>query len=207
MDIKCFDCKRTLAPSGVNRVVVEGSVIFDQEPELLNKDLCSASLTKRFDVISEKNRRRVWNTFRSILTALIILFLGTIELQRHLASRVVANEASAISTLRMISSAEATYQATVGSGNYGDLEGLRAAGMIDPSLSQGRKSGYLFSIQKRDKDSPGSSATFDVAAVPESSGSFMATGSRSFYMNEDLYETKGTSVPDRDSKGTPLGNQ
>src|SRR6476619_7532473 len=86
-----------------------------------------------------------------LVVVIIIAIVAAIAIPNLLASRRSANEASAISSLRTIHSAEATYQATQGNNtNYGDLAALRAAtspdpnGLIDTALGSGSKSGYTF---------------------------------------------------------------
>lgn len=90
------------------------------------------------------------------------------------------NESSAISTLRILQSAEATFQSTVGNGNFGDLKQLFAAGLIDSVLAGGVKGGYTFKL-KVEPASRESSASFEATAVPLKYGQ---TGKRSFYVNE-----------------------
>jgi hypothetical protein len=92
----------------------------------------------------------------------------------------VENESSAISLLRLISSAEATFQSTTGDGNFGTLKQLGAARLTDSILTGGIKAGYLFKItvEPASKESP---ASFEATAVPLKYGQ---TGKRSFYVNE-----------------------
>lgn len=82
-----------------------------------------------------------------LVVVIIIAIVAAIAIPNLLASRRAANEASAISSLRTIHSAEATYQATVGQNvNYGLLADLADADLIDTVLggASGTKSGYTF---------------------------------------------------------------
>ena len=51
-------------------------------------------------------------------------------------------EASATASLRVISSAQATFRSH--NPTYGNLVELKIADLIDPSISDGEKSGYIF---------------------------------------------------------------
>lgn len=90
------------------------------------------------------------------------------------------NEAGAIRTLQTLLSAQATYQATTGNGDYGTIEELGKEKLIDYVLAEGHRYGYLFRV-RREKFSPESQASFEIVAVPRS---YRRTGRRSFYMNE-----------------------
>ena len=90
------------------------------------------------------------------------------------------NEAGAIMALRTLLSAEATYQATVGNGDYGTLEELGREKLVDYVLAEGHRYGYLFRV-RREKYSPESPASFEILAVPRTYG---RTGRRSFYIDE-----------------------
>lgn len=92
----------------------------------------------------------------------------------------VDNESSAMSLLRLISGAEATFQSTTGQGGFGTLQQLGAAGIIDPALAGGVKAGYLFHIRVEPATRE-SAASFEATAVPLKYGQ---TGKRSFYVNE-----------------------
>jgi type IV pilus assembly protein PilA len=92
----------------------------------------------------------------------------------------VDNESSALSILRTIHSAEATFQSTVGNGEFGTLNQLGAAGLIDPVLAGGVKAGYVFHIRV-EPASRESSASFEATAIPLK---YEQTGKRSFYVNE-----------------------
>jgi len=90
------------------------------------------------------------------------------------------NEAGAIMTLRTLFSAEATYQATAGNGDYGTIEELGKEKLIDYVLAEGHRYGYLFRV-RREKFSTESQASLEIVAVPRT---YRRTGRRSFYMNE-----------------------
>ena len=90
------------------------------------------------------------------------------------------NEAGAISSLRTLFSAEATYQATTGNGNYGTIEELGEQKLIDYVLAEGHRFGYLFKV-RREKYSAESQSSFEIVATPRT---YAVTGRRSFYIDE-----------------------
>jgi len=83
-------------------------------------------------------------------------------------------------SLQKLFSAEATYQATTGNGNYGTLEELGKQGLIDQVLAEAHRYGYLFRIRREQRSSE-SQPSLEITAVPRSYG---RTGRRSFYMDE-----------------------
>lgn len=93
---------------------------------------------------------------------------------------IVAHEASAVSTLRTISVAEAVFQSTSGNGDFGDLKELIREQLIHPGLTKGIKNGYSFKVL-REKGSSESLPSFAAFAAPVSYGK---TGRRSFYIDE-----------------------
>ena len=125
-----------------------------------------------------------------LLVVAIVGVLSAIAIPNLLSSRRSANEASAISALRVISSGEATYQATAGGGRYGDLATLASLTLVDDAVGlatiagPGRpRTGYLFSATTVAAGLP----AFDAKAQPflhTSADLLFATGSRSFYVNE-----------------------
>jgi type IV pilus assembly protein PilA len=111
----------------------------------------------------------------NILALCMIIPLGiiaAIAIPNVLAARRAANEASALSILRTIHSAESTYAATNGNGSYGSLPQLISVGLMDNRLSSGRVNGYFFTITASGND-------FEVTAMPLT----RSTASRSFYIS------------------------
>ncbi len=90
------------------------------------------------------------------------------------------NETAAIQSLRTIHSAEITYQATIGTGNFGTLQDLHSNGLVDSSTARGDRCGYHFAVVTTNS-SPISQARFFITAVPNQYG---ITGRRSFYVDE-----------------------
>jgi hypothetical protein len=90
------------------------------------------------------------------------------------------NEAGAIASLRTLFSAEATYQATTGNGDYGTIEELREQKLIDYVLAEGHRYGYLFKV-RREKYSAESQSSLEIVAIPRT---YAVTGRRSFYIDE-----------------------
>lgn len=80
-----------------------------------------------------------------LVVVIIIGIIAAIAIPSLLASRRAANEASAISSLRTIHSAEVTYFATLGANtSYGTLANLSTANLLDPTFTGATmtKSGY-----------------------------------------------------------------
>jgi len=119
-----------------------------------------------------------------IIVVMIIGIIAAIAVPNFLGARRSANEASATSNIRLISSAQETYEITTGNGNYGTLANLVSNRLIDDVLGAGQKSGYNFSITTFDS-TPTNPATFNVFANAVIFGSNpQATGSKNFYSNE-----------------------
>ena len=107
--------------------------------------------------------------------------IASIAIPNLLASRKAANEASAMSSLRTLHAAEATYQSTAGNGKFGTLNELAAMNLIDSKLAAGKKNGYNFTVEVTisETDLPG----FSVVGVPMTYGT-TGSGNRSFYLDE-----------------------
>ena len=86
-----------------------------------------------------------------LIVVVVIGIIAAIAIPNLLAARRSANEGSAVSALRSYHSAQATYQATTGNGNYAGVPFttnaftvLAGASLIDAQLGSGSKSGYIF---------------------------------------------------------------
>ncbi|MFL6215103.1 MAG: prepilin-type N-terminal cleavage/methylation domain-containing protein [Blastocatellia bacterium] len=132
-----------------------------------------------------------------LIVVAIIGIIAAIAIPNLLKSRQAANEAAAISAVRTIGTAQATYQSTRGLGKdfAPDLPALNTEGSVDSVLGSGAKSGYAFATA-----GTASTATtpsyFDSTARPQSSGTF-GTGNRAFYSNETfvIYQNStGTAI-------------
>jgi hypothetical protein len=110
---------------------------------------------------------------------------------------ISSNEALALITLRHLAEAEYTFQSTVGRGrDFGSLEELAAARLIDAELAGGSKRGYSYKLIVTRATAAGPSL-FEVIASPLDYGT---TGVRSFSMDyqviiHDSY-VKNASVSD-----------
>ena len=93
----------------------------------------------------------------------------------------ISNEGCTVRDLRNLYGAQATYQSTTGSGNFGSFSQLYAAGLISRNLATGTNHGYNFSSVII-AQTPNSPATFNIVAVPVNYG---VTGFRSFYIDSN----------------------
>jgi hypothetical protein len=83
--------------------------------------------------------------------------------------------------MRTFSSAEATFFATVGNGNYGTVDALMAQTLVDSQLGSGTKSGYNLTKGT----SPAASTTsYVMGAAPTATGVILGTGTREFCIDE-----------------------
>ena len=118
----------------------------------------------------------------SVLSLVIIVPIGivaAIAVPNLLASRRAANEGATIATLRRIHSAEATYQATVGQGQFGTLEQLIENELVDPRVGSNVLYGYRFNVELT--TGLDNEAGFEVSSVPDN---YPNSGRRSFFVNE-----------------------
>jgi type IV pilus assembly protein PilA len=149
-----------------------------------------------------------------LIVVAIIGIISAIAIPNLLSSRRAANEASALSTMRIIGSGEATYRATAGGGTYGDLAALATLNLVDSNVGAATiagpgtpKSGFLFSaVNVAGAGVP----AFDAKAQPsihESASIIAATGSRSFYVNEAgvMYFNVSDTAPTADATRTVSG--
>ena len=111
----------------------------------------------------------------------IIGIVASIAIPNLLASRRAANEAAAQSSLRTISSCEASYQATDGAGIYGDLATLGARKLMDAQIASGSKSGYQF-VANPVLATP---AQFWAYAIPLVNSGIGQTSTRRYAVTED----------------------
>ena len=119
-----------------------------------------------------------------LIVVAIIGIIAAIAIPNLLASRRAANEGSAQQSLRTVSSAQATYQATAGNGVFGTLANLMGQNLLDSVLGAGVKSGYNFTCGATEI-AAGPPATFFAYAVPANVTAGGRTGTRSFTIAED----------------------
>lgn len=123
-----------------------------------------------------------------LIVVAIIGIIAAIAIPNLLVSRRSANEAAAISALRLIHGAQSSYSTSHGGGNFagtpGALDGvaltqLGALNLIDGALATGLKSGYTF-VSGTTEIGPSAAASFCTRAIPQITAGSTATGGRCF---------------------------
>jgi len=118
-----------------------------------------------------------------------ILIIAAIAIPNLLRSRIVANEASAVGSLRALNTAAVTFSTQCGGFPVGDMltflgppaNGCVTADLIDSVLALGIKNGYVFVASGVDADGDGRGDTYTITATPSNVGS---TGQRQFYTDQ-----------------------
>jgi len=98
---------------------------------------------------------RGFSLIELLIVVAIILIIAAIAIPNLLRSRIAANQASAVGSLRTINTAAITYASTYNAGYPTTLSALQppavganptatAAGLVDSVLASGSKSGYTF---------------------------------------------------------------
>ncbi|MGI9104080.1 MAG: prepilin-type N-terminal cleavage/methylation domain-containing protein [Terriglobales bacterium] len=129
-------------------------------------------------------KQKGFSLIELLIVVAIILIIAAIAIPNLLRSRIAANEASAVGSVRTINTAEVTYASTYSNngfallGNLGGAGGAAtAAGLIDDVLASGVKSGYVLSVTT----AGGTPATtYTINGDPQNS----QTGQRHFFSDQ-----------------------
>ena len=130
-----------------------------------------------------RSKQKGFSLIELLIVVAIILIIAAIAIPNLLRSKMAANEASAVGSLRTLNTACVTYSTTYGSypaglTNLGPATSATStsADLIDSVLSSGTKSGYTFTYAAGSNN-----LSYTINADPVTRGT---TGQRSFFTDQ-----------------------
>ncbi|MGH9684555.1 MAG: prepilin-type N-terminal cleavage/methylation domain-containing protein [Candidatus Acidiferrales bacterium] len=141
-------------------------------------------------------KQKGFSLIELLIVVAIILIIAAIAIPNLLRSRMAANEASAVGSVRTINTAAVTWSSEYNAGFPNSLAALggpvgaaatcTTAELIDPVLAAGAKSGYTLALANAGGTAVTvgactGSTVYQITAVPTSPGQ---TGQRGFYSDE-----------------------
>ena len=135
-----------------------------------------------------RSKQKGFSLIELLIVVAIILIIAAIAIPNLLRSKMAANEASAVGSMRTLNTAAVTYSTTYG-GYPAGLSNLgpaatassTTADLVDSVLSGGTKSGYTFVWSAAAPDTAGNIQSYSITAAPVTPNT---TGQRYFYTDQ-----------------------
>ena len=155
-------------------------------------------------------KQKGFSLIELLIVVAIILIIAAIAIPNLMRSKMAANEASAVASVRTLNTGAVTYSSTYGIGFPAGLANLgpaaaataAAADLIDNVLATGTKSGYTFLLTGGAADANGVVQTYTITANPTKQDT---PGIRYFFSNQSavIRQAVGAAAT---AASTPIGN-
>jgi len=159
-----------------------------------------------------KKSTKGFSLIELLIVVAIILIIAAIAIPNLLRSRIAANQASAVQSLRTVNTCEVSYATTYGTGFSATLAQLgpvatganataAAAGLIDEVLATGLKSGYTLVYTPDPAPTNGVNNQYTATNSPSSA----QTGTN-YYFTDQTMVIRVNNTATASASDSPIGN-